>query len=777
MPYFSSILLRTTLADFESSTTSARLAVITAPCMGCSEFSALQPRRVVRLQAALDDGPTAAANRRMGSVRNHRSLRRDLLPPVLLAVATLCPLATVRAASRLELVADRVGIEAIAAQQVRITVAPAGGSALSISFRAARVGGLPGTGPLTDVRVECPRLVPANAGVTCQAGHLSGDFGVVGRQDTPFGLSLGGSGRHRVSLPELAFAGGRAALGVELQARRWRVTADFSALDLGRLAGTQPLAAWVPAGFTAAGQARGTLEAAGSAAAPASVRVQAAVASLAFANEAGTIAGEGLGFELGASLVRAPRTAGWVVDARLDAAAGQAYLDPVFADLGARPVKLQFGGRLAEDAKALSVDSFRFQQRGVGAIDGAAELHLAGETLLGKARIVLKEVDLAGAWPVYGRPFLISTQFADLEAIGHVAGEIDVDGGLPSRVEVDLDGVVLDSATGSLGVEGLSGHMSWFDERTRNELAQRVDSAVFKSLLAWNTARLWGIEFGPAEIPFTTTGNNFRLLDPVLLPVFDGGLAVTTLRMRNAGTPQMYLRFDAELKPVSIAPITRALGWPEFSGTLAGRIPRLELAEGLVTLGGNIEAEVFDGKVTVRNLRLRDPLGQYPRLFADIDIEGLELEQVTRTFEFGMITGRLSGQVASLETFDWMPVAFDAKFHTTPGDRSPHRISQRAVTNLSKIGGGSGGGVAAALQGGFLRFFDTFGYDRLGLSCRLANDICTMDGVAPAGSGYYIVKGSGLPRIDVIGSQRRVAWTRLVRQLSAIARSPGPVVE
>ena len=99
------------------------------------------------------------------------------------------------------------------------------------------------------------------------------------------------------------------------------------------------------------------------------------------------------------------------------------------------------------------------------------------------------------------------------------------------------------------------------------------------------------------------------------------------------------------------------------------------------------------------------------------------------------------------------------------------------MSNLSSIGGGSGGSVTAALQGGFLRFFDSFRYERLGLSCRLANDVCHMDGVAPAETGYYIVKGSGLPRIDVIGNQRRVAWTRLVRQLAAITESGELVIE
>jgi hypothetical protein len=52
-----------------------------------------------------------------------------------------------------------------------------------------------------------------------------------------------------------------------------------------------------------------------------------------------------------------------------------------------------------------------------------------------------------------------------------------------------------------------------------------------------------------------------------------------------------------------------------------------------------------------------------------------------------------------------------------------------------------------------------------------------MEGIEPAQGGYYIVKGSGLPRIDVIGNQRRVAWTRLVRQLGAITQSSGPVVQ
>jgi hypothetical protein len=99
------------------------------------------------------------------------------------------------------------------------------------------------------------------------------------------------------------------------------------------------------------------------------------------------------------------------------------------------------------------------------------------------------------------------------------------------------------------------------------------------------------------------------------------------------------------------------------------------------------------------------------------------------------------------------------------------------VQNIGNIGGG-GAGVTAALSSGVMRFFDDFNYDRLGLSCRLENDVCILDGIAPApNGGYYLVKGKGLPRIDVIGGAHRVDWPRLVQQLIAITESNGPVVQ
>ena len=66
-----------------------------------------------------------------------------------------------------------------------------------------------------------------------------------------------------------------------------------------------------------------------------------------------------------------------------------------------------------------------------------------------------------------------------------------------------------------------------------------------------------------------------------------------------------------------------------------------------------------------------------------------------------------------------------------------------------------------------LRLFDDFGYRRIGISCRLREEICEMDGLGSAGAGFSIVEGSGVPRLSVVGFNRRVDWPTLLERLQA----------
>jgi hypothetical protein len=653
---------------------------------------------------------------------------------------------------------------------LELDVAPTAAAAGSVRVRAARIRGLAATGPLSGFALDCPDLSITGDALRCRRGRLAGSLGSLGVQDTRFDAERRANGSLRLSFDAFAAAGGRGRLDVEVKGAGWRADAHLAGIDIAGLAEVaRPLVA-LPPGFTVAGRASGEFHASGAGDALRSASASLAVETLDFSDEAGTLAGEKVAGTVDVEAT-ADETSRMPARGRISLTAGQAYSDPVFLDFGEHRADLDFDGALDTASGRFAADSFALDHANVLRAAGSATVDFAGEIFLPTARIRIDGLQLASALPAYVQPFLVSTTLKDVAGSGTIRGEVEIDAGLPTRAALELDAVSFDSPTSAVSLEGLQGRFNWYDDASRTALAGSIDDSLFQSRLDWQAGRLWGLELGPASIPFAATGRHFRLLEPVTLPVFDGALAIDTLRVRHAGTDEMYVRFDAEVRPISVALLSHAFGWPEFQGTLEGRIPGLQLREGVVTLDGALEARVFDGRVSVRELRLRDPLGKFPRLFANIGIDDLDLDLVTRTFEFGSITGRLSGYVSDLETFGWMPEAFDAFLFTPPDDDSKHRISQRAVTSLSSIGGGSGGAVAAALQGGFLRFFDDFRYDRLGLSCRLANDVCIMGGVLPAPGGYYIVKGSGLPRINVIGSQSRVAWTTLVRQLGAIMES------
>jgi len=215
------------------------------------------------------------------------------------------------------------------------------------------------------------------------------------------------------------------------------------------------------------------------------------------------------------------------------------------------------------------------------------------------------------------------------------------------------------------------------------------------------------------------------------------------------------------------------LGWPAMRGKLSGVIPSLTYQHGILQVGGALLVRAFDGDIVVHNMRLAQPFSTVPVLNAEVDVANIDLASLTETFSFGKIEGKLAGAMQGLRMERWQPVEFEARFATPQGDRSRHRISQKAIDSLSSLGGG---GAAGALSRSLLRFFEEFSYDRIGISCRLRNGVCEMDGIGPAQGGYYIVKGGGLPRIDVIGFNRRIDWDVLLARLKAATQSGGPVI-
>ncbi len=193
-----------------------------------------------------------------------------------------------------------------------------------------------------------------------------------------------------------------------------------------------------------------------------------------------------------------------------------------------------------------------------------------------------------------------------------------------------------------------------------------------------------------------------------------------------------------------------------------------------MTLDGGLQMNLFGGNLELSKLSMERPFGVAPTLSADVAIQDIDLEPMTKVFGFGSITGRMDGHINELRLVDWSPVAFEARLETDSGWKGKRRISQRAINDISSVGGS---GLAGGLQTKVLKVFDDFGYARIGLGCKLKDNVCTMEGISSAGDGYIIVEGAGLPRIQVVGFRRRVDWPTLVSRLQAATNGQAPVIQ
>lgn len=351
--------------------------------------------------------------------------------------------------------------------------------------------------------------------------------------------------------------------------------------------------------------------------------------------------------------------------------------------------------------------------------------------------------------------------FASTEMQGEVSGQIRLDGLDRWHAELTLEDVFTDDNAGRFSVAGLSGQLSWSQPPVGAE-----------GQLDWDGLSLYRINFGEANFRYAQTEDGISMLEPTTVPVMDGSLALKRFGIHYVDGEIQRFDLIATLNPISMEALSAALEWPRLSGSISGEIPAVRYRNGVVAIDGAVEFNAFDGRITLQDLRLERPFGVLPSMAANIEVDRIDLAILTRAFEFGLIEGQLSGHVRGLRMLNWSPVAFEAALANPKDDPTPHRISQRAVENISSIGGS---GAGAALSRGFLSFFDDFSYHRLAITCTLKDDVCQMGGVEPTGSGgYYLVKGAGIPRLDVVGFAREVDWPTLVSRLKA-ASSAGEV--
>lgn len=478
------------------------------------------------------------------------------------------------------------------------------------------------------------------------------------------------------------------------------------------------------------------------------------------------------GLALDAALEVRLAGAATALDAQLQLRGGELLVAPLYVELPAHPVEVALQARQDAAGGDWRLPSLGWSDPGALVLEGEATL--GADAALRTLRLAARSPDLAQAAPRYLTSMLATAGLPGLVLQGGVSADVALGEAGLERLEARLDEVALVDPAARFGLVGLDGALAW-----------AASGEAAGGELRWASGSLYGLGLGPATLPLASRDGVLRLTAPASASLLGGTLGLDVLEWSpprgDAGTR---IALGLSMRDMDLGRLAATLGWPPFEGTLSGRLPAARYADNRLDVDGAIEVALLGGRVALSRLAMERPFGTAPTLAADVAVEDIDLQAATSVFGFGEITGRLDGRVDGLRLLDWSPVAFDARFATDPAYRGPRRISQRAVRELSSVGGS---GLVGGLQASVLRVFEDFGYARIGLGCRLRDDVCTMSGAGPADSadsaaagdtgapsGYVIVEGAGLPRITVVGFQQQVDWPVLLERLAGIADGQVP---
>jgi hypothetical protein len=453
----------------------------------------------------------------------------------------------------------------------------------------------------------------------------------------------------------------------------------------------------------------------------------------------------------------------WQISQQL--AGGALYLEPVYLEAGKEAITLAGQGSWDPARQQADVASFAFEHAGTATVTGRASLESGAQVTLARADLSVQSENLARFSSVYLKPFAEQTAFEGLSLEGRAQAELSLTEQTLTHLALDFAELEVNDGSGRIAAEGGEGSIHW----------SNASDAAVPSALGWQKLSLYSLPIGPARLAFSARADRIELLKKSRLPFLGGNIALNRFTFQSHPEKEPDIYFEGRLNEVSLEQLSSALHWTPLSGTVSGKIPGVEYHDDTLKLKGELNVKVFDGNVRIANLASSGLFGDFPTLSAGIELDRLDLDRITRKFEFGGITGRLSGFVKNLQLENWRPVGFYAWFGTPEDDDSRHRISQKAVQNIANIGGG---GAADLLSRSFLRFFDTFGYDKIGLGCYLHDGVCQMMGLeATETGGYRIIKGGGLPRIDVIGYNSRIDWDVLVERLKRVTASDEVIIK
>lgn len=443
---------------------------------------------------------------------------------------------------------------------------------------------------------------------------------------------------------------------------------------------------------------------------------------------------------------------------------GGLYLDPIYLNRPERDIACDGVGQWVPADNRWKIDYLQWLHPQVGTLQALGLLEPKHSPVLTQAKLQLQVRDLAVAGQTYLQPWLLGSNYAGLALTGQLYSQLSLQNAKLQALQISTEHLDLTDPKQRWAIHNVQLDLNWSEQQTQPRLGH----------LRWDKLELYQIPLAATHLDLLLSAKQVRLRHPVKIPVLGGQFAIADFQWQQRGNQEPLVHFVGALEGISLDQLTTQLHWTPLTGKISGAIPGVRYQNNRLDLDGALSIQVFGGKITLAKLAVANLLSPLPKFYSDILIENLNLSQLTEKFQFGGIEGLLSGYINDLYMENWQPISFYAWLGTPEQDESRHRISQKAVDNIANIGGN---GATDLISKSIMGIFDAFSYDKLGMGCYLHHGVCQLMGVSAAPNGYYLIKGGGIPRIDVIGFNPSVDWHILVERLGRLSMKNNMVIE
>jgi hypothetical protein len=274
-------------------------------------------------------------------------------------------------------------------------------------------------------------------------------------------------------------------------------------------------------------------------------------------------------------------------------------------------------------------------------------------------------------------------------------------------------------------------------------------------------------EWRDLSVPLTLEENTLFFSPRIELPLWGGTMVIEGARIHDPFGKTMEVTLGLRLEGLDLSELTKATIPFALPGSLESDFPEIRISGDSLATRGNLTIHALGGQIEVRNIQGDTPFSRLREVSMDVFLREIDLEEVSRVFEFGQMGGVIEGWVRGLAFSFGQPEKFELEIRSVKKRGVKQYINAEAVNDLSILSSGK----PFSFRRGVLRIINYFPYAELGIYCKLENDVFTLRGTIHEKGGEYLIKRGPFRGIDVINRnpENRIRWKQMLGRLKSVS--------